>query len=178
MATDLLEEYFHKALQRSSLQDTDLSQDTVLSRAANATLDGLRRLDGLPREHEFWKNTNKKPTIGKLRAYCQLLLQDDPNDERSLWTSVALDLWHCDNSFGLSSWRQLFSLSRGNITWLIHAAMHVQLSSGADTTIALVEFIRQSGMAEQAVSALKKACDSRDEHVARWSRQALSGIKK
>src|SRR5262245_55311327 len=49
--------------------------DDLAHLVVKAIVDGLHRLDALPREEPFWDDTNRRPTLGKLREFCTHLVQ-------------------------------------------------------------------------------------------------------
>src|SRR5262249_33479515 len=76
-----------------------------------AIIDGFRRLDALPREHSFWDQTNRRPTLGKLREFCEHLLRDNRRDVSALRTGVALQIFTFQN-FDPRYWIQLHLLGQ------------------------------------------------------------------
>src|SRR3954452_8897397 len=72
----------------------------VFAPARRAIIDGLLRLDRLPRTDPFWKTwANDRATMAKLQEYSSRLLDEEPADETALWLSAALRLFYCDNDF-------------------------------------------------------------------------------
>src|SRR5579859_4401015 len=57
-------------------------------RAFNAIFAGLNRMNSVPRNHPFWQNTNRRPTIYKLAEFCSVKLAEDPHDLDALWAAA------------------------------------------------------------------------------------------
>ncbi|WP_189819424.1 hypothetical protein [Streptomyces olivaceoviridis] len=65
--------------------------------------EGLRALEALPRDDEFWHGwANDHATTHKLGAFAAELLDRDPTDPTARWALVALALAHGANGGGLS----------------------------------------------------------------------------
>src|SRR5687767_7728034 len=104
--SDSIEEYFQSTIEGTELAEADLNGDGLFSRASRAILDGLYRLDALPREDPFWQNTNNRATIHKLGEFCRLLLKQNPANTRAIWTLIGLDLLHWSN-IQIGLWKRL-----------------------------------------------------------------------
>jgi hypothetical protein len=111
-------------------------------RLREALLDGLRRLDALPRTDPFWDGTNRRPTVYKLRELAERTLERGPKEAWACWAYAAISLLWCTNDFGLPGWRGLYELGLLDPSWPIHAAFHVRVSTGHNTAPAIAGFLR------------------------------------
>ena len=81
----------------------------LIKKAGEAIFASLQRLNRLERTDQFWRDTNRRPTVYKLRGFCDVLLKENPGDVLALWTQLALDVvWGTSNGrFDLERLRQL-----------------------------------------------------------------------
>lgn len=66
--------------------------DDIVNLVVQGIVTGFRRLDALPREHPFWEQSNRRPTLGKLSAFSAYVLRDEPRDLSALRTAVAYQI--------------------------------------------------------------------------------------
>jgi hypothetical protein len=171
-----IEEYFNSESKKSGFGPVCTASTKVIERVSQAILHGLRRLDALPRTNEFWQGTNSYPTINKLTRLCEKQLQEDPTNREALMTLAALGLWYCRNHFGLPQWRMLCELEEVDIQTVVHAAMHVEISSGHATINDLVRYIRESNSTRQTVSTLEAIQNSDSQVCSSWASSVLSQL--
>ncbi|MFE4265409.1 hypothetical protein [Streptomyces sp. NPDC056883] len=81
----------------------DTGHPEFAERMVRVLRDGLRVLEGLPRDDVFWGGwANHHATIHKLGVLAAERLQRDPADRTARWTLVALALARGSNDGGLS----------------------------------------------------------------------------
>ncbi|HEY7065119.1 MAG TPA: hypothetical protein VII06_26825 [Chloroflexota bacterium] len=148
------------------------------ARAERATLDGLLRLNRLPRSDPYWATwANDLPTFAKLGEYAARLRDADSSDIGAIWLAAAGSLYACDNDFGSDAWRALHRQDEFDIAWAIDAAAVVELSSGVPTVEAVGSLIRELGQADAAGSYLSDHLKSENAYAASWARRALEALK-
>jgi hypothetical protein len=137
-----------------------------------AIIDGFRRLDALPREHSFWDQTNRRPTLGKLYQFCDHLLRDNPRDVSALRTGVALQILTFQN-FLPKYWIQLHSLGQVHVSWPIYATV----LSGTDDFQArnLLWFLKVTGLCNEAVATLGELMRSQNRSISQWAKSIIDG---
>jgi len=87
----------------------------------------LNELNAFDREHPFWTNTNRRPTVFKLEDFAEARLTADATDELALWTLAVRDSWCASNDFGSVYWKGLGVLGRLEIRWPIRAGLWHQM---------------------------------------------------
>jgi hypothetical protein len=137
-----------------------------------AIIDGFRRLDALPREHPFWNQTNRRPTRGKLREFCDHLLRENPGDVSALRTGVALEIFTFQN-FDPNYWMQLHSLGQLRVSWPIWATV----LSGTDAFQSrnLLWFLKVTGLCTEAETTLGELMRSQDPTTSQWAKGIMDG---
>src|SRR5438045_2824610 len=102
-------DYFAREIQRSWPYLRDASPDGAgfPSRAKRALLEGLLRLDRLPRDDPFWHNSNRRATFFKLQDFNRRLVEQDPCDEQALWCQIALAQKDSSGYLSAEAWGQL-----------------------------------------------------------------------
>jgi hypothetical protein len=141
--------------------------DDLFSRIKPAILETLDRLEALPRDHPFWRNTNKRPTIHKLSDFSSRILHQNPADEGALWYSAALAVIYCDNGFGSQSWRSLHAIEKLQARWPIEAACLVALTTGVLTIDPLVVLLWELGLQAEGHAAFLELYPS-DSTIYEW----------
>jgi hypothetical protein len=150
---------------------------SVLTRARQAILEALLRLDRLPRGDSFRSTwANSRATMAELDGYCSRLLQENPADEDALWLSAALSLRGCDNDFGSSAWKGLHKLGKLEVAWVIDAAATVELASGVPTIRPLVVLLYEFGLADDARAYLRGVVGDATGYGRAWARNALAAL--
>lgn len=147
-----IREYFRSKMAASGLAPGTArwGRSDVFERARLALLDGLLRLDKLPRNDPLWLNwANHSATVAKLSDYSHRWLQWSPADPDAIWLVAALNLYYCDNDFGCQSWRALHALGKLQAAWAIDAAAYVELSSGVPTAAEVAALLRDLGRQEE-----------------------------
>jgi hypothetical protein len=90
----------------------------------------LNELNALDRSHALWINTNRRPTIFKLRDFADLRLAADAEDEFALWTQAAMDSFYGSNDFGSEYWKRLWEIGNLDICWPIRAGLWNEMMLG------------------------------------------------
>src|SRR4051812_48583609 len=84
-------------------------------------LEGFRRLDALPRDDPFWEGTNRRPTLGKMRAFCVKAHRDNPGDLQTL--RILAVVLMMTGLFDHEVWKRLLLAGEVEPTWVVHAAL-------------------------------------------------------
>ena len=96
--------------------------DELTRLVVHGIVDGFRKLDALPRQHPFWDQTNRRPTLFKLKLFCEHLLRDNPGDVAALRTALAFGILTFQD-FHPRYWVQLHSIGQLHVSWPIYAAL-------------------------------------------------------
>jgi hypothetical protein len=123
--------------------------------AADSMFQSLRRLNLLAKPDPLWNNTNNRPTIYKLPAFCNRILDADPDDRLARWTLGSMAVWSYANHFGQDHWKPLYALGEFDIAYAVHAALLIQITA-TDTAEQLAELLRQSDAVVPASSTLER----------------------
>jgi hypothetical protein len=140
--------------------------------AFNAVMDGLTRMNSLPRDHPFWQNTNRRPTIYKLSEFCHLELAEDPANSDALLAAAILPVWFASNDFGQEIWLQIRVQIGFDIRWPIYAASttHVNASPTVEQT---VQFLRDADCERSSHPILLRIATEGDGLAVSWARRVL-----
>src|SRR6266511_3203558 len=126
----------------------DILGKELYARMQGAIVDGLRRLDALPRSDPFWRDSNGRATHFKLRDYCNRMIASDPRDARALWTMIGLDILHGVNPLATGYWKRLRDLGAFKIEWLVRMAWWLEASTGEETASPLGREIGELGLCD------------------------------
>lgn len=170
-------EYFEQLCEESGwIVPSDLGADTLKGQVARALLDGLERLDALPRSDAFWNEwLNAVPTESKVQEFCRRLLTRDPGDTRALWCLHAVNLLACENDFGMPWWRALHRLGEARAEWVLESALSLELRSGIWTHRRCPAFLQELGLAGEARPILERWAVGNSQE-AWWARDVLAGL--
>jgi hypothetical protein len=147
----------------------------LVERAEYYTRRGLKLLDAIPRDHPFWKNTNKKTTVYKADLWFGQVLEANPDDAEARWILASIGLTGC--STGLEAlMAPLVLQDPSNLRWLVGATVWVECLSGADYTAALRHELTMLNN-NPAVRSLMKAPAGNDElgRAVQVARSVLAG---
>jgi hypothetical protein len=137
-------------------------------RSWDAVFAVAQRLNALSRDHEFWRNTNRRPTYYKLSEFCSLVSSANPQDAGALWALGVLPVWHGSNDFGQEAWLALSHLPEFDIRWPIYAAITTDLNAN-ETAAQTVEFLRASHAEEKAGPILQQIAQQAVGPAADWA---------
>ena len=174
MSSFPIDEYFESEIRGSVLGPADLSKDDVFARAARGLRDVLRRLDALPRTDPFWKDTNERATIHKLRRYCAVVTARDPGDVEAWWCHVGLDLWFGANTFGSAGFKGLHALGLLDPSWPVKAAMDLYRSTGFDASELLGRLAVDLGIEAEILAVLMELGRTQPHVMSRFKRALRS----
>ena len=158
----------------------DAVPDGFIRLVVQAFVDGFRRLDALPREHPFWDQTNRRPTLGSLREFCDHLLRDNPCDGSALRTAMAIQILTLQN-FDPEYWVQLHALGQLHVSWPIYTAVLStgggKFESGTDDFQSrnLLWFLKVTGLCNEAVATLGELMRSQDRSLSQWAKSIVDG---
>jgi len=140
-----------------------------------ALVDSFRRLDALPRDDPFWEGTNHRPTLAKIAAFAEYLVESNAKDELALWSLAAMRLLYCCNDFGLEAWRRFHAIGTLDLAWPIYAAVRVRFDSGFDTAPALIHFLNTTGRCAEARNVLETLQGMGGEGLSSWAKAIATG---
>ena len=132
----------------------------------------LQHLNRLPRNDPFWRNTNFRPTVPKLREFCEKVLSGDPHDVTSLLTITAMIIFHT-GEFQRGRWIELLALNAVSVLWVVFAAMFME-ACGADDSDQFAEFVNSSGMQSAITPLLKEIARSGGKLLSQWSDSVIA----
>lgn len=115
-------------------------------------LEGFRRLDALPRDDPFWGGTNRRPTPGKMGAFCAQAHRDHPGDLDALRILAAVLV--IQGGFDYRVWKRLLSAGQVAPAWSVYAALLSGYLDGDDTAPDLVAVLREVGLFDAVRSVL------------------------
>lgn len=169
------DEYFREQSEELGVDFTKLSQkvyDTIFA--------SLMRLNELPRDHKFWKGTNKRPTIYKLDDFCQFLLEQDSSDELALWTQVVASF--PDFSVTAERWQRLWQIKKFDIEILLYSylIMHAEVYEFYKKDLAeyLAKILININAVEDVQPNLSSLLRSKNSFVSQWASRVLTLISK
>ena len=141
--------------------------------------DSAARFISLSDEDLYWNAAPRNQNFES--ALLHFLLhecQQQPEDERVLWSLAGVEVLHCDNDFGRKYWLSLAARDPRNVRWMVEAAMVVSSDSGKDTTAALCESLRTLEAGFPGLQArLAEFISGADEGLAQSSRAALDILR-
>ena len=150
----------------------------LIKKAGEAIFASLQRLNRLERTDQFWRDTNRRPTVYKLRGFCDVLLKENAEDVLALWTQLALDVvWGSRNGrFDLEQLRQLRAAGKLEAEELICAELHIQLGCGCSTASTTARLLRELGMSDEAKPVLATGRRSADGRIVSWCESVLANL--
>ncbi len=172
-------DYFQAKVRRwgTEVDAARWGRSDVFERARRAILDGLLRLDSLPRSDPLWRPwANDRATLAKLGDYLHRWRQESPADPDAIWLAAALHLYYYDNGFGADSWRALHRLGQFDPAWAIDAAGYVERSSGVPTVAPLIALLRDCAQAKEARKYLLRLSADDDSGNRSWARIVLAAL--
>jgi hypothetical protein len=149
----------------------------LIKKAGESIFASLQRLNRLERTDPFWRGTNRRPTVYKLREFCDVVLKENPGDVLALWTQLALDVvWGTTNGrFDLERLRRLRAAGKLEAEELICAELHIDFNSrGTASTTA--RLLRELGMSDEARPVLETGRRSADEAIVCWCKSVLAKL--
>lgn len=132
----------------------------------------LKRLNQLPRTDPFWSNTNRRPTLYKLPAFCERTLSANPHDIEALLAITALAVISV-GEFRQGRWTQLLGRNAVSAKWVVFAAMLMEMTGSVDTHH-LAECAKAAGREAEVVSELNEAARNGGAAIAGWANQMLT----
>ena len=150
----------------------------LIKKAGEAIFASLHRLNRLGRTDPFWRGTNRRPTVYKLRGFCDVVLKENAGDVLALWTQLALDVvWGTSNGrFELEQLRQLRAAGKLEAEELICAELHIEFNSGRSTASTTARLLRELGMSDEAKPVLATGRRSADRAIVKWSQSVLANL--
>lgn len=143
--------------------------------AFNAVMAGLTRMNSLPRNHPFWRNTNCRPTVYKLSEFCRLALAEDSSNSEALLAAAILPAWFGSNDFGQDFWLRLRHQIGFDIRWPIYAALTTDVNA-SPTIEQTVQFLRDCDAERSSLPILRRIAAEGDGLAVSGARQVLCRI--
>lgn len=100
-------------------------------------LDGLRRLDDIPRDHPLWQGSDQRPTLAKLVDLSRTVLKDSPDDLESRWVLFGHKIVSSSPDLEYAVIEPAILSDFASIRWLVSAARWSYVFSGVDPVLAL-----------------------------------------
>jgi len=100
-------------------------------------MEGLRRLDGVPRTHPLWQYSDQRPTLAKLMDLSRTLLKEAPEDDASRWVLFADKVLTCSPDLEFALIEPAILRDFASIRWLVAAARWGYVFSGVNPVIVL-----------------------------------------
>jgi hypothetical protein len=148
--------------------------DDFLHTMIEGFVEGFRRLDGLPRDDPFWAETNRRPTRFKMGDFCRKLAEDDPEYVQLLMMQSAVQVL-VGHYFDPITWRRLISCGRAGVSWALYAALMGIHFGGYETAPAVMQFLDDSGLYDEAQSAIDLLAGSDVPWVREWAETIVRG---
>jgi hypothetical protein len=145
--------------------------DDFIGVVAQGIVDGLRRLDALPRDHPFWDQSNRRPTLGKLKEFSDYLLRNNPRDLSALHTAIAYEILTFQN-FQPKYWIQLHAEGKLHISWPIYTAL--LLGPDGFQALNLAHFLNAEELYDQAMTILGELMHSQDRAISEWATKIVN----
>jgi len=145
---------------------------TFLTAMTNTVFQASKRLNQLPRDDPFWRNTNLRPMIYKLPEHCEQILRNNPNDVLSLLTIVVLDIVQTGD-FKSELWSRLYRLKAVSLEFVAFASM-LEFAIGGIDAKAFCAFLQETGNDAEALSILQETTAKGGKRLAEWSATVVS----
>jgi len=123
-----------------------------LTAMTGTILQASKRLNQLPRDDPFRRNTNLRPTIYKLPEHCKQILRNDRNDVLSLLTIVVLDVARTGD-FKTELWSRLYRLRAVSLEFVAFASM-LEVATGGIDAEAFCQFLKDTAGEKDALPML------------------------
>jgi hypothetical protein len=136
-------------------------------------LEGFRRLDALPRDDPFWEGTNRRPTPGKMRDFCDKARRDNPGDLDALRILAAVLMMH--GLFDHRVWERLLSAGQVEPAWSVYAALLAGSIGGGDTWSGLLVLLKELGLLGAVRSTLEDLRRSGHPVSSAWAGEVTEG---
>lgn len=186
LAQSMLATLNRKPEQLSGLPPSDLARAftflssldgrTFADLAFHAIFTGLNRMNSLARNHPFWNNTNRRPTIYKLGDSCHMELIESPHDPELLWAEAIRPVWWGSGDFGQDAWLELSRLPNFDVRWPIYAALIVHLTSDF-TEERVSKFLSEANLIREAIPILLQLATETEGLTMTWANQVLHLIE-
>jgi hypothetical protein len=154
-----------------------LGCDKLVEKMGESIFASLLRLNQFPRTNVFWKNTNRRPTIFKLREFCNLILRENPTDELALWTLASLDVHWWVNGFGKEYWKQIHFRGNFDVTWAVYAGLFFQANVGGGDND-MVELLLALDAKEESMPLLRACRESAVESISEWGKNVITSLNQ
>lgn len=146
-----------------------------LERSFASLLDALRRLNGLPRDDPFWRNTNRRPTVFKLAEFGNRVLLKAPDDELTLLTRAFLDVASI-GEFHPDLWVHLYRIEAVDVRFVAYAAMLLEIT-GAPDADEFAAFAQGTENVQEVIAILRDVQAEAGKILAEWARRVLAAIE-
>ncbi len=150
-------------------------RENFLERSYASLLDALKRLNGLPRDDPFWRNTNCRPTIFKLGEFGDRVLLKAPDDKLTLLTTAFLHV-ALVGEFHPDLWARLYRLDAVGVRFVAYAAMLLEVA-GAPDADEFAAFAQKTDSVDQVIAILREVATEAGKIFAEWARRVLAAIE-
>jgi hypothetical protein len=149
--------------------------EVFLERCHASLLNALKRLNGLPRNDAFWRNTNCRPTVFKLAEFGNRVRLKAPDDELTLFTSAFLDVATV-GEFHPDLWAHLYRIEAVDVRFVAYVAMLLEIT-GAPDTDELATFAQETKSVQEVIAFLREVPTESGVVLAEWARRVLTVIE-
>lgn len=150
-------------------------RERFLHTAHGTLLGELQRLNRLPRDNPFWLNTNRRPTLFKLRDFAAHGQNADPQDAPSLLTQAVMDMVDV-TAFRPDLWTKLHGANVVDLEFVVFSALLFEVT-GTPNVEEFVVFTRRTGTIQQ-VTAHLRAMEGRAGRIfEEWAQQVLASLE-
>jgi len=106
------------------------SRDVALAEKIRSSLTrGVQRLNALPADDPFWKDSNGSPTLAKMQVHSGRLLAKNSEDDEARWALFAYDVCLFAGHFGAPHLEPIVIRDLRQIRWLVQACEWVSTVS-------------------------------------------------
>lgn len=149
-------------------------REAFLERSYASLLEALKRLNGLPRDDAFWRNTNCRPTVFKLGEFGDSVLREAPDDELTLLTRAFLDVAFV-GEFHPDLWAHLYRLDAVGLRFVAYAAMLLEIA-GAPDADGFAAFAQATESVQEVIVIVREVETDAGKILAEWARRVLAAI--
>jgi hypothetical protein len=146
----------------------------LLTKVGDTIWAALQELNALPRSAPLWANTNRRPTVYKLRDFARLQLQANAEDELALWT---LAVSHGANDLARDYWKRLWQLGVLDIKWPIWAGLWQYFNVGFEPVL-MASLIAEMDAAEAASPILEDMLFANSSLIREWAQGVITALKQ
>lgn len=132
-----LEAYMARQLQFLRGKEAVRLDNAFASFLHRKLMEGLRRLDAVPRSHPLWQHSDPRPTLAKLMDLSRTLLKEAPEDDESRWVLFADKVLTCSPDLEFSLIEPAILRDFASLRWMVAAARWSYVFSGVNPVVVM-----------------------------------------